>query len=98
MPVFASAIALLSPGETALVIFTKGDHLTNNHDGTGSTGWWKIDPKHRVDRIIIYRRASKDQADNDLFIGRPNGVEGPNEGRRYLVLLLDFTPAGKTTS
>ena len=98
MPQFASAIELLAPGETALVIFTVGHHLTDNHDGTGSTGWWVINPHRKVNRIIIYRRASDDLADNDLFIGRHDGVEGPREDGRYLVRLLDFKLAGHTAS
>lgn len=98
MPEFASAIELLKPVDTALVVFTKGQYLTDNHDGTGSTGWWKIDPQHRLDYVIVYRRASGDQDDNDLFIARHDGVEGPREDGRYLVRLLDLTMVGYTTA
>jgi hypothetical protein len=98
MPQFESAIELLNPGETALVVFTKGQHLTDNQNGKGSTGWWKIDSQRKVDRVIIYRRASDDKADNDLFIGKHDGIEGPREDGRYNVLLLDFKLAGHTAA
>ena len=98
MPQFASAIELLGAGETALVIFTMGQNLTDNHDGTGSTGWWVINPQRKVNRVIIYRRAGDDTTNNDLFIARYDGVEGPREDGRYLVRLLDFTLAGHTAS
>jgi hypothetical protein len=101
MPQFTSAIELLAPGETALVVFTDGTGLTDNHDGTGSTGWWTINPKRKVDVVIVYRRATKDQTDNDVFIGHHDGIDGPLEdcpypGHRYLVRLRNFKLAGHT--
>ena len=98
MPQFASATELLSPGETALVIVTDGKNLTDNHDGTGSTGWWVIDPQRKVDRVIIYRRASADETDNDLFTATHDGVDGPREDGRYLIRLLGLTLAGHSDS
>ena len=100
MPEFASAMELLAPGESALVIFTRGRWLTDNHNGTASTGWWKIDPQHLVDRVIICLRASKDPTDNELFVGKYDGVEGPSDegpsSNRYLVRVIDFQRIGET--
>jgi putative restriction endonuclease len=95
MPKFESATELLNPGETALVVFTKGRHLTDKRDGTGSTGWWKINPQHKVDSVIVYRRMSDDQTDNDLYVGKPDSIEGPREDGRYLVRLQNFKFAGR---
>lgn len=44
------------PSETAIAVFTDGIHLTINPDGTGSTGWWIMDPERDIDHVIIYRR------------------------------------------
>lgn len=100
---FPLAIELLAPGESALVLRTDGRGLTDNHNGTGSTGWWRIGPKRSFDTVIIFRQASKDGADNDVFIGKRDRVEGPIKntgyrGVRYLVHLHDFKHAGQTFS
>ena len=103
MPEYTSATELLAPGETALVLFTDGTGLTDNHDGTGSSGWWPLNLRRidSVDLVIICRRASIDQTDNDVFVGKLDGVDGPvtdcsYPGRRYLVRLRDFKLAGHT--
>jgi len=98
MPQISSALELLSPGETALVVFTDGQHLTDNQNGTGSTGWWIIDPERTVHRVIIYRRASNDHSDNDLFIARHGGIGERRADGRYSVELLDLSLAGQTTA
>ena len=98
MEEFSSAYGLLGPNEKALVIYTDGRHLAENGDGTGSTGWWRINKKRKVDRVIIYHRKSKDQTDNDLFTGSFDKVEGPNEDGRFTLHLVDYKLAGKTSA
>lgn len=51
-----SVIELLEPGESALVVFTHGQHFNLDPDGTGSSGDWVIDPDRHVDRFIVYSR------------------------------------------
>jgi hypothetical protein len=61
-----SVTDLLVPGESALAVFTHGQLLSLNPDGTGSSGNWVIDPERRVDRFIVYSRSGP--------VGMPAGV------------------------
>lgn len=38
---------LVKPGETAIVVVTRGDQLRFDHQGDGKTGNWKVDPKRQ---------------------------------------------------
>jgi hypothetical protein len=98
-----SATELLNSGQTALVIFTKGKGLTENHNGTGSSGWWYIDTTRKVDLVIIYRRGKRGPTDNEVFSGKHDGVDGPFirpglKKPRYVVNLRDFKLVAQTTA
>lgn len=86
---------LLKPDETAIVIFTKGKHFHINPDGTGTTGYWKINPKRKVQRVIIYKRESK-TSDNEVYIAEHAGVGTPNKEGRYTILLRKLKHVGVT--
>jgi len=58
---------LLRKGETAIAVFTTGTHFYINPDGTGTTGYWKIDSKRKVSRVIIYKR-EPETGDNEIYI------------------------------
>jgi len=93
------AIDFLTPGETAIVLFTDGRNLTIRPDGTGASGNWIINPRRPTDKIIIYRRDTTDtRITNEIFIGQHNGVSGPTPGddRRYIVAFIDLKSAGIT--
>jgi hypothetical protein len=49
------AIDLISAGEKALVIYTKGDDLTIRENGDGQTGNWVVRRDVGVDSVILYR-------------------------------------------
>lgn len=95
-----SALDLLAPGESALCILTGGIFLEIKADGSGSSGWWVISPYRKYERVIIYK-SSDGNAKADLYLARPDGVEGPRVGEgdtrdRYLVKFLDAKQAGST--
>ena len=90
MQELSSAYELLQPNEKALVIYTDGRHLTDNGNGTGSTGWWKINHKRKINRVIVYHRKSQDQTDNSFnsFVRAYQAIE--NGGKRNESLICDF--------
>jgi hypothetical protein len=94
---YTSASQLLRPGETGLFIFTKGDRFELQDDGTGSTGDWIISPTRHVDWVCVYRRDRHDALLNELFKGKPAGVErSPRDAARHVVHLSDVILMGNT--
>ena len=89
---FESAQQLLKKGQTALCLFTDGKHLEFNGDGSGSTGHWIINPKRKIDQVIIYQQ-SDGQA--TVFIAEPDGYYPTKEGR-YTLNLLRIEEVGTT--
>jgi len=92
-----TATDALKPGETALCIYTEGHNLSINADGSGSSGWWVLDPDREVDRVVIYLKASEDRITNDIYVGDPDDIDGPRqEDGRYRVLLANLQLVGHT--
>jgi hypothetical protein len=91
---YSSADQLLRPGEVGLFIFTEGSNFTVNPDGTGSTGDWVVDPRRRVDWIVIYKRGS-DPANNELWMARPGDYESARSDR-YAIGLRHIQRVGAT--
>jgi hypothetical protein len=96
MPLFSSAEELLNDGETGLFLFTDGRFFIINADKTGSSGIWNINPKRKIDRIVIFRWASDQNGERfvELFLALPNGFDGTTG--RYTVLLREINYVGNT--
>ena len=86
---------LLQPGETGLFICTDGLNLVVHPDGTGSSGWWVLNPKKRFDRVLIFKRTSGRSDGAEILSARCVGYEGPDE-RRYNLRLINIRHAGTT--
>jgi hypothetical protein len=85
----------IKPDEKVIVVFTNGTLFERNPDNdTGLTGDWKINPKHSIDRVVIYLRG--EQA-NMLYIANHAGVEFV-EGKRYKIKLAQVQYIGETDS
>lgn len=94
---YTSASQLLRPGEIGLFIFTKSDRFELRADGSGSTGDWIISPTRRVDWVCIYRRDRHDASLNELFKGKPAGIErSPRDATRCVIHLSDVILMGDT--
>ena len=97
MKEFKSARELLARGETVLCLFTRGDDLKMRPDGTGSSGYWKLDPRREVDGVLIYLRDDERRDANELFLADHDGLKGPRRpDGRYLVRLKGIRRAGFT--
>ncbi|SRR6266446_7943218 len=94
MTKYSTADQLLRPGEVGLFIFTEGANLTIGSDGSGSTGDWVVDPRRRVDWVIIYKRGST-PTHNELWMARCGNYEGPRSDR-YGIGLRDAHRVGST--
>jgi hypothetical protein len=89
-----TAADLLYPGETALVLFTRGTQFQQYANGTGSTGYWKARPDKAVDWVIVYHR--QEDRSNVLYKARPVAYNGPDAEKRYLIQLTDVAEMGTT--
>lgn len=86
---------LLRPDEIGLFIFTKGNCFKiDESDGTGYTGWWKVDPRRRVDWIFIYYRPKK--GCNKLYVARCGDLQDRARDIKYLIKLRDAKLVGYT--
>lgn len=76
---------VLGKGETAVVIFTRG-HGTEIYDGdsgNGYTGYWKMNPDHEFDKVVLYWR---DGDENRVYVADFVDVVDKVNGRRKLSL------------
>ncbi len=86
---------LLKKGETAIIFFTRGKHVHINPDGTGTTGYWRLNPKRKVKRVIIYKREST-TSDNEVYVADHAGFSTPDDEGRYTILLRNMKHVGVT--
>ncbi len=97
LPTFDKAQELLKPGEIGLFFLTDSRYFKHKPDGSGSTGFWRIDPTRHVDLVVVFHKQIRDgQHFAELFIARHEGVVGPREDGKYTVLLRDVKLAGST--
>lgn len=91
------AKTLLKPGETALVVFTKGPRFEFRSNGSGETGNWKIDPRRSFSKVIIYRRRPE-QRGNEIYIADYVGMSLSDERGRYRVHFVNGRLVNETKS
>jgi len=98
VPTWNTAQELLQPGETCLIVLTDGLHFTKNPDGAGSSGYWNINPKRSVDRIMVYHKGGPNRKFlADLFIAEYDGATANKYGK-FKVKFRDMKLAGTTNS
>ena len=92
--VINSALDLLQPGESAVVLFTRGQHLTLNPDGSGLSGNWRMGTYRNPDKVILYWRHPEAWPQADIYIGNyMDAIESPEQGRR-IVRFSHWTEVG----
>lgn len=90
-----AASQLLKKAESAIVVFTRGNHFTINSDGSGSTGHWRIKANLVSEKVIVYCRKEKT---NEVYIADFAGLTHSPEANRRVILLRNIVLAGTTTS
>lgn len=86
---------VLEPREPALAIPTRGDSLILNRDGTGKTGWWKINPDRVPDRLVLYVRPEGSGA-ADILVGIVTGFSPSPNPKRVWVHFSNLKNMGST--
>jgi hypothetical protein len=95
------ASELLSPGESAIVVFTRKMHLVRrNADGSGTSGNWHMNPDYHdiPDKLVIYNRPSADVPHrNEVYLATYlHAVESGSPGR-MIIHFQDIRQAGTTS-
>lgn len=92
---------LLESGESAIVLFTRDLHLTINSDGSGTSGYWRINLGHhqQPDKVIIYNRVSEQvRREAHIYLATyVAAVESTRPGR-YVIEFQGGTPVGSSKS
>src|SRR5260370_765802 len=87
---------LVKAGESAVAIFTRGGRFVLLQDGTGYTGNWKINPRKKIDKVIIYKRDPNGN-NHEVFVGTLVEIVNSEEEGRRQINMADIRPAGTTT-
>ncbi len=82
MPNIERASNLLDPGKFAIVLFTEGQYLTINSDGSGESGKWKMDPDRHFDKVIIYGVTERTPREAAIYVADyVSTAPSPDRGR-----------------
>ncbi len=90
-----TARQLLSTEQSAIVVFTRGNHFKIKPDGSGSTGNWVINSKHETENVIIYRRKADT---NEIYMADFAGLIHSTEPNKKVILLRNICCVGMTSS
>ncbi|MFZ4664553.1 MAG: hypothetical protein ACOYNY_46600 [Caldilineaceae bacterium] len=90
-----TACQLLKKAQSAIVVFTRGNHFTINPDRSGSTGHWRIKADLTSEKVIVYYRKEKT---NEVYTADFAGLTLSPETDRRVILLRNIALAGTTTS
>jgi len=63
---------------------------------TGSTGYWKVNPRRCIDRVFIHHRGRQEASGGDLYEAIISGFERRLSDGRYRLTLRGIRDAGRT--
>ena len=96
---FSTAKDVLTTGQKAVVVFTRGEKLGFDDDGYGGTGNWKtnLTRLEQVNKVIIYLR-EKGQSGGRIFMGNYVSYAPSPQADRYIIYFSHLKLIGETTS
>ncbi|MCG2787230.1 MAG: HNH endonuclease [Anaerolineae bacterium] len=99
MTTYKTAQEVIGKNQSAVVIFTHGEHFISDPAGNGSTGKWVIDPGtvEEVDKVIIYLRRENETV-NRIFLGNYSGLRSSDIPKRHIIRFSRLQEVGTTTS
>jgi hypothetical protein len=99
MTTYKTALEVIGKDQSAVVIFTHGEHFINDPAGNGSTGNWVIDPEtvEDVDKVIIYLR-QENESINRIFLGNYAGLRSSDIPKRYIIRFSRLQEVGTSDS
>jgi hypothetical protein len=97
MATYKTAREVINPNQSAVVVFTHGEHLSFDALGNGSTGNWVVDPENveDVDKVIIYLRRG-DEMVNRIFLGNYAGLRKADIPKRHIIRFARLQEIGTT--
>lgn len=90
-----TAKQLLDDEQSALLIFTRGNHFIIKPDGSGSTGNWRIKSTVYSEKVIVYCRQANS---NVVYTADFADLVNSSEPGRKIILLRNICAAGVTSS
>lgn len=99
MKTYKIANEVISNNQSAIVIFTHGEHFSYDAAGNGSTGKWVVDPEtvEEVDKVIIYLRRESESI-NRIFLGNYAGSRASDIPKRHIIRFSKLQEVGTTDS
>lgn len=90
---------LIQSAQKAIVIFTRGDKFSFDHNGDGFSGNWKAGEKslQDIDKVIIYRRDQNVES-NQVYEGEYRGWSPSEEAGRKIIHFSGLKNVGSTSS
>jgi len=99
MTTYKTAQEVIGNDQSAVVIFTHGEHFIYDPAGNGSTGKWVVDPEtvEEVDKVIIYLRRGNESI-NRIFLGTYAGLRSSDIPKRHIIRFSRLQEVGTTKS
>lgn len=96
---FSTAKDVLTAGQKAVVVFTRGEKLGFDDGGYGGTGNWKtnLTRLETVDKVIIYLRENG-QSGGRIYMGNYVAYAPSPQPDRYIIYFSHLKEVGSTTS
>lgn len=93
---FKHASEVIQPNQSAIVVFTHGEHFSYDVGGKGSIGKWELDPAavKEIDKVIIYLRRDYENM-NRIFLGNFASLRTSNIPNRYVIHFTALKEVGK---
>lgn len=97
MQTYKTASEVLAPRQSAIVVFTHGEHFSFDSLGNGSTGKWVVDPENveEVDKVIVYLRRDEEML-NRIFVGNYAGLRQSDLPKRHIIRFSKLQEVGTT--
>lgn len=99
MTTYTIAQEVIGKNQSAIVIFTRGEHFSFDAAGNGSTGKWVVDPEivEEVEKVIIYLRRTNELV-NRIYLGNYAGLRHSDLPKRYIIRFSKLQEIGITDS
>jgi hypothetical protein len=95
MSKFKQVSEVIGPNQSAIVVFTHGEHFSYDVGGNGSTGKWVLDPEvvKEIDKVVIYLRRDYENV-NRIFVGNFAALRTSNIPNRYVIRFTGLKEIG----
>jgi len=94
-----TAAEIIPHGLVALVVFSRCKNLELRKNGTGWTGFWKIDREKQFEKVVLYLRNEAYGAEfNTVYLADRISIQSSDKEGRSTVMLANVKNLGRTAS